>query len=236
MKYRYIYHDKIGRFYLRARPQTSLGSTLHNVLRAFHEAGGAQTPSEMVAQMEQKWVSAGYTDEAEESTFRAAGESMVTAYHAAFEERAVREVETILAERQIKTDMGAFWLAGRIDRVDRHPDGSLEVIDYKSGRWEVTPEEVASDLAMNAYQYILRSMYPDTRVFATVYCLRSGIQASAALTPEDAERFGIDMRYLGEEIISRDYENVEPVKLELCPDCEFLSRCERFWRRSEWPV
>src|SRR5689334_21595027 len=37
VKYKYIYQDKIGRFYLKARAGFSLGSTLHHVLQQFHE-------------------------------------------------------------------------------------------------------------------------------------------------------------------------------------------------------
>ena len=158
---------------------------------------------------------------------------MVQAYREAYEERAAMQTETILTEKQIKTDMGGFWLAGRIDRVDRHADGSLEVIDYKSGRWETTSAEVAEDLAMNIYQLILGRNYPGSRVFATIYCLRSGIQASAEMTAEEAERFGVEMRVIGEEIISRDFENVEPVRIHSCERCEFSPRCQRYWRYQE---
>jgi RecB family exonuclease len=233
MKYRYIYHDKVGRYYLRAQPSLSLGSTLHNVLRAFHEEGAVHTSEELVARMEEKWVSAGFESTQQEQTFREAGATMVQAYREAHEERALMETETILSEKQIKTDMGAFWLAGRIDRVDRHPDGALEVIDYKSGRWETSSEEVASDLAMNIYQLILRRNNSGIRVFATIYCLRSGIQASAEMTEEEAVRFGADMQAVGEEILSRDFENLEPARIEACEWCEFIARCERFWRWQE---
>ena len=233
MKYRYVYVDKIGRYYLRAKPQYALGSTLHNVLRTFHEEGAIHTAEELVSRVGEKWVSAGFVTPEQEQDFRTAGEEMARSYREAYQERAVMQTETILAEKQIKTDMGAFWLAGRIDRVDRYPDGSLEVIDYKSGRWEVTSEEVAGDLAMNIYQFILRRNHPGARISSTIYCLRSGIHASAEMTDGEADRFGADIQIIGEEIVSRDFENVEPARIEVCEWCEFVPRCERFWRRQE---
>src|SRR5207244_3680620 len=171
------YVDKIGRYYFRAHPHLSLGSTLHGVLRSFHEEGAVQTAEELAVRVEESWVSAGFDSQQQESEYRTAGIGMIQAYREAHVERAAAEVETILAERQIKTDMGAFFLAGRIDRVDRHPDGSIEVVDYKSGRLEVTLEDVSSSLAMNIYQLILQRLYPEARVFGTIYCLRSGCQA-----------------------------------------------------------
>ncbi len=233
MKYRYVYVDKIGRYYLRAQPDYSLGSTLHNVLRTFHEEGAIHTAEELISRVGEKWVSAGFVTPNQEHDYRLAGEEMVQSYREAHQERAKMQTETILAEKQIKMDMGAFWLAGRIDRVDRYPDGSLEVIDYKSGRWEASSDEVAADLAMNVYQLILKRNHPGARVFATIYCLRSGVQATPEMSDESAEHFSADIQVIGEEIISRDFENVEPLRIETCERCEFVRRCERFWRWQE---
>lgn len=230
VKYRYLYLDRIGRFYLRAKPHYSFGSTLHQVLQTFHREGGSQSAEQMVERYEQAWMAAGYETPEQEETFRTVGAEMVRAYHMAAVERARQPVETLFIEKMISTDMGPFVLAGRVDRVDRHPDGTLEIIDYKSGRWETTSEEVAGDLAMNIYQLILRRNNPDARIRATLYCLRSGIQASAELSDEAAERFAADLLALGEEILNRDYENVEPVRIPACETCDFLPRCERFWR------
>jgi putative RecB family exonuclease len=239
VKYRYIYIDKIGRFYLRARPGYSFGSTLHNVLQAFHEevrvTGEPQSVEKMLEQVETRWISAGYVSMEQEREFRAAGAEVIGAYHVAVTERIAKGVETIWTEKTLSTDMGSFKLNGRVDRIDRHADGSLEIIDYKSGRWGITPDEVADSLAMNIYQFILRRMEPGVRVFATIYALRSGMQASAEMTDMDADRFGVDMLALGEEILNRDYVNIEPRRIADCGSCEFISRCETYWRRQrDW--
>jgi len=237
VKYRYIYHDKIGRFYLRARPGYSFGSTMHQVLQSFHEevrtTGEAQSVEQMQQEVETRWISAGYESAEQEDEFRTAGSEVIAAYHSAVTERLEQGVETVWTEKTLSTDMGPFRLSGRVDRIDRHADGSLEIIDYKSGRWEVTPEDVAESLAMTIYQYILRRNHPDTRVFATIYALRSGIHASSEMSDEQAERFGADILALGEEILGRDYAALEPVPVPACPTCEFLPRCEAFWRRQK---
>lgn len=236
VRYRYIYIDRIGRFYMRSRPELSFGSTLHQVLRAYHAAGATQTAGEMLQQYERHWVAAGYESATQEEQFREAGVGIVRSYHAASAERAAAGVETLLTEKTIRADLGRFALIGRVDRVDRHPDGTLEVVDYKSGRMSVTPEEVAGDLALRIYQLILRRTRPDSRVIATLYCLRSGGQASAGMADEEAERFAADIAALGDQILDRDFDTVEPVPVTGCARCEFLPRCERSWRRSGLPA
>jgi len=233
VKYRYIYHDKIGRYYLRAHSYNSFGSTLHNVLQNFYEQGAAQTPDQMVDELTRQWVTAGYESVEQEQTHLAAGEQIVQAYHTAHQERIAAHAETLCTEKTITCDMGRFKLSGRVDRIDRYPDGRLEIIDYKSGRWDISSDEVAEDLAMSCYQLILKRLYPEVPVVATIYCLRSGNQASAELIGDPLEEFARDLVSLGDQILDRDYADILPVPVPSCPYCDFLPRCTRFWRAQE---
>jgi len=184
----------------------------------------------MLEKYEESWISAGYASREEEVEQRIAGEEILRRYVAEDAARMERAADTIWTEKSLRTDLGPFILTGRMDRVDRYPDGTLEVIDYKSGRWETTEEEVAADLAMGIYQLILRKTNPGARVFATIYSLRSGTKASAEMNDAQAAEFESDILALGNEIISRDYENIEPARIEACVECDFLRKCERFWR------
>ena len=232
VKYRYLYIDKIGKFYQKARAGYSFGSTLHHALQTFHEQGGVASKEEMTTQMERSWISAGYESVEQEKQTKETGVQIVEAYYTAHQERAIQKVETIFTEKTITCEYDLFKLTGRVDRIDRHADGSLEIIDYKSGRLETSSDEVANSLAMSCYQLILRKLYPDTRVFATIYALRGGVTASYELAGDDFNGFEREILRLGEEIIELNYEFLEPEPLEICPDCDFLSRCQRFWAQQ----
>ena len=233
VEYKYIYVDKIGRFYRRAKPYYSFGAPLHNVLEAFHSEGAVATQEEITASVEQKWISAGYDTPQQEEEHRKSGASIVEAYHTSHQERAAQEIETIYTEKTLRADLGPFILTGRIDRIDQHPDGTLEIIDYKSGRWDIAPEEVDADLAMSCYQLLVRHNFPGIPVIATIYCLRSGNQATAQMDDEDIGPFTRDIIALGEEIIHREWEDARPERIEACNRCDFLERCERYWRYTE---
>ena len=233
MKYRYIYVDKIGRFYLRAHAGYSFGSTLHHVLQQFHDQGAGETAEAMVSRIDQNWIAVGYETVEQQQEHREAGVRMIQEYHSAHRQRIADEIETLAVEKTISCDMGRFKLSGRVDRIDRHSDGRLEVIDYKSGRTETSSDEVLDSLAMSCYQLILRKMYPGVPVFATIYSLRTGHQASAELTGERLGEFERDILVLGAEILDRDYSGVEPVPVPACKECDFLPRCEAFWRQQE---
>ncbi|MBC7529852.1 MAG: PD-(D/E)XK nuclease family protein [Chthonomonadaceae bacterium] len=233
VKYRYVYVDKIGKFYQKSRSYYSFGTSLHHVLQEFHEGGATHTAEELTTTLDQSWVSAGYETPAQEAEHQEKGREIVAAYHAAHQERAAEKIETVATEKTLNFDMNGFRLTGRVDRIDQHPNGTLEIIDYKSGRWEVTPEEVVASLAMNIYQLILQRNHPDVPVVSTIYSLRSGISATAALTPDALTEFEAEIQALGTEILNRDYHEARPEPKEICETCEFLSLCKRYWRQQE---
>jgi RecB family exonuclease len=233
VKYRYIYIDKIGRFYLRSRPGFSFGSTLHQVLQQFHDYGGVSTAEEMTAGLEEKWIAAGYESAQQEREHQEAAREIVAAYHSAYQERAIEQVTTIATEKTISCDMGRFKLTGRVDRIDRHADGTLDVVDYKSGRLDVSPEEVAGSLAMCCYQLIMQRLYPDASIRGTIYCLRSGVTASYSLAGAALEDFAADIISIGNRILDTGWEELRPIEIEICPECDFLSRCRTYWRQQQ---
>jgi len=238
VKYYHSYLNPQGRFYLRAKREYSFGSTIHAVLQHLHAAGGVEavTVEQLQQVMQQQWVAAGYQSPQEEQQFQQAAAALLQQYHARVQESLQQtppeqRPRLLMQERLLRMDMGSFALVGRVDRVDEHPDGTLEIIDYKSGRSDVTPEEVHADLAMGCYQLLLKQLYPDRRIIATIVALQTGAFATASLTDEELAEFREDIRLLGEEIISRDFEYLEPQRIPLCEMCEFLPLCQRIWER-----
>ncbi len=211
---------------MRAKSYYSFGTVLHQVLQRLHDPFDAevQTGEQAVEALKSGWIQAGYETSAHEAEALEEGQKIVQ-QQAETLAATTGEVVTILIEKMLKMEMQGWDLIGRIDRVDEHPDGSLEVVDYKSGRLTVEAHDVADDLAMNCYQLMLRKMYPGRRVFGTILALRTGISASYELPDEDAEPLMRDLQILGDEILTTDYYELEPKVLDICPDCDFLELC-----------
>jgi DNA helicase-2/ATP-dependent DNA helicase PcrA len=53
-------------------------------------------------------------------------------------------------ERQFTFKLGPHLLRGRVDRVDRLPDGEYELIDYKTGRPK-TAAQLSEDVQLSLY-------------------------------------------------------------------------------------
>lgn len=228
MKYYWAYLNPMGRYFQRARAEFTFGTTLHRVLQHFHEQGGAEQVEreQLFVTYEQTWSDAGFEHAEHAEEHKELGRELLNAY---YEQQMAQpgEAKVLLTEKMLRKDMGRFVLIGRLDRVDEYPDGTLEIIDYKSGRSTVTYEQVYDDFAMGCYQLLVREHYPDRPVVATIIALRSGDKATAFLAPDELKEFEAAVRELGEEILDKDIETYHPKRIDLCETCEFLKLCQR---------
>jgi len=227
-KYYWTYLDPRGKWYLRSKNYYSFGTTLHLVLQRFHDSNdtGVTTVEEAVAAVEDSWIDAGYSSAQEMQEALGEGKSIIEAYVERVQAQPVAAT-TIFFEKLLRKDQGDWVLTGRVDRVDEHPDGTIEVVDYKSRRQGVTSEEIASDLAMSVYQVLLKEQFPDRPVRATILALRTGVSATASLDDSQREEFENDLRALAREILDRDFTGHEPTPKALCASCDFLALCSK---------
>jgi putative RecB family exonuclease len=227
-KYKWTYVDDRGKWYLRSRSYYSFGSTLHSVLQRFHDSGdhGVTTTHEAVAALEESWIEAGYSSQEEMMQAMAEGKVIIENYIDNFRAQPVT-AETVYIEKLMRRDLGPFVLLGRLDRVDQHKDGTIEIVDYKSGRQSVAAEDVATDLAMNCYALLLQDKHPGCAITASIIALRTNTKASFAFDPNELEVFRKDVEVLGLEILSRDFTGLMPVSKALCKNCDFLALCRK---------
>ena len=228
VKFRWTYVDGRGRWYLKAKSYYSFGSTLHGVLQRFYDSQdqGVETKGQALAAYDESWIDAGYSN-AEEMA-EAYGEGrLILERHIEEVARAPLTAKTLFVERQFRHDLGEFVLVGRIDRVDEADDGSLEIIDYKTGRLSVQPEDVQYDLAMNCYQLLLKKKYPERDVKASIVALRTGESATYSLSPAELEEFESSLIELGTRILSDDHFDRAPFGKPLCVGCDFLPLCRK---------
>lgn len=226
LKYKLIYVTKVGRYYYTPNIGDSFGASLHRAIADFHSSGGhdTQSPEQLAERLKNTWTSIGYTSSEQESEHLELGENMLHEYYKNSRSGAV----TILTEKQLREDMGEFILTGRLDRLDEHPDGALEIIDYKSGRASVTSEQIHDDLAMSIYQFLVKRKYPGRRSIATIHCLRTGHQASAELTNAELAELELMIRQVASDMLAITEETeLQPCHIPACDCCDFIKICER---------
>lgn len=227
-RFRWTFVDPRGRWYLRAKPTFSFGLTLHKVLERFHEHGAVDPIAQVLESYEESWVEAGFSSAEEMADAFGEGKEILERYVDEVR-RTPATAHTLLVEQSLRLDLGPFVLVGRLDRVDEEADGTLEILDYKSGR---EPVEVRTELAMGCYALLLRERFPGRAIRGTVVALRSGSRATSLFSSEELDAFQNDLVTLGETILKQRFESLEPRAIALCRGCEFVPLCAKHpgWR------
>ncbi|HZO08602.1 MAG TPA: ATP-dependent DNA helicase, partial [Myxococcota bacterium] len=100
------------------------GIVMHQVLERFHTEGGGSL-ERLRELFEISWRRSGFGDSDDELQFR---ERAVEALERYWRQNDASEAEPVWFERSFAFKIGPHLLRGRVDRVDRHPDGSFELI------------------------------------------------------------------------------------------------------------
>ncbi len=226
VKYHWAYLTPYGKWLRRPNPAFAFGANLHRALEYFHNAGGAErlSPEAFHHAFEQLWSHAGFETAQQSEQFKQTGLALAQQYYQNQAEQPP-EAAVLFTERTLRRDMGRYILTGRIDRVDEHPDGTLEIIDYKSGRADVTDEQVRNDLALHCYALLLQEHYPDRPLRIAIYALRANRKASVLLSHEALEDFRQLLNQLVGQILDEDWDLLNPQWIDHCAHCEFLRLC-----------
>jgi DNA helicase II / ATP-dependent DNA helicase PcrA len=124
------------------------GIVVHQVLERFH--GSSEGPGslpELLGLLEGSWRRGGFGESEEERQLRGKAAAALTRYHTRFQ---CSESEPLWFERGFAFRLGPHLLRGRVDRVDRLPDGEYELIDYKTGRPK-SPGQLVDDVQLSLY-------------------------------------------------------------------------------------
>jgi DNA helicase II / ATP-dependent DNA helicase PcrA len=122
------------------------GIFVHQVLERYHQAE-VRDMEQLVGLMDAGWRRGGFGSSEEERQLRGKADAALRRYHERFE---ASDSEPVWFERGFQFRLGRHTLRGRVDRVDRLPEGGYELIDYKTGR----PKSVAQlreDVQLSLY-------------------------------------------------------------------------------------
>jgi DNA helicase-2/ATP-dependent DNA helicase PcrA len=158
----------------------SFGSCVHEVLHCYFASKKSGEPCDIEAQYAKCWKSEGYENKDQELRWKAEGLEAIKNYIATYPEDFIPDrlevpVELIL-ENGIK-------VIGKVDRIDRSPDGSITIIDYKTGRSEAKPAAIKDNLPLAIYAAALSQRKEKVESIQLHY-LMTGQQLSLPITTD----------------------------------------------------
>ncbi len=122
------------------------GIVVHQVLERYHGMG-MTTLDEMLGLLDAGWRRGGMDDGEQARQLREKAEAALRRY---WERQRDEGTEPVWIEKSFSFQMGPHTLRGRVDRVDRLPDGAYELIDYKTGRPR-SAHQLREDVQLSLY-------------------------------------------------------------------------------------
>ena len=195
-RYRFTYLDRPAPPKGPPWAHTSLGTSVHTALAGWHRLPPRErTPERGVELVHDGWVIEGYRDDAQRAKVRAAAAGWVHDYLAGVDP----EVEPLGVERTVSAPTGELVLSGRVDRIDERPDGSVVIVDYKTGRRPLSDDDARTSLALAVYAVAAARTLRRPCTLVELHHLPTGTVAAAALTEQ-----GLARRVAEAESIARE--------------------------------
>jgi DNA helicase-2/ATP-dependent DNA helicase PcrA len=198
------------------------GILFHNVLERFHKEP-PENPEDGLRELnrlfESGWRRTGFGSSDDELQFRDRAREALRRY---WENERESEGEPVWLERKFDFRVGDHHVRGRVDRVDRLPDGDYEVIDYKTGERK-SEEDLDADLQLALYRMAAREAWDIEVSTGSYYYVLDGDKVAAPTKPDDAERVERTVLQVGEGILSQDFEpRPSP---QVCSWCDYRLIC-----------
>lgn len=151
--YRYIAHIREHELPRDLSQERDVGNELHSVLdKLYAEHDRYLEPSEIKEALGRLWEEK-QSDDPLERFMKRLWIDKLEAFYACEVSRFASGVRVLHREKEVSCEVEGIRLTGRIDRIDEN-EGSLEVIDYKSGKFPDTdkePKESDVDYQLSVY-------------------------------------------------------------------------------------
>jgi DNA helicase-2/ATP-dependent DNA helicase PcrA len=200
----------------------NFGSSVHNAVNRFHEAvtNGATPTIELLKDCYEKtWIPMGYESKAHEQARKLKGlEVMQTFFE---KEKKDGFIVPAFLEKAFNVKIGRVRFNGRIDRIDKLPDGTYEVIDFKTGSYK-KGVNLKNDLQLSLYALACRDVFNIEVSALSLYFLENGEKVSTTRAPEDLEKLKTELLDVSENIKVSDFA---PTPGHHCDWCEYRILC-----------
>lgn len=145
---------RVLRIPLQPTVHQRFGIVLHQTLERFHASGGGPA-STLLSLLDESWRRAGMGGAPQHRQLHQKAVRALERYH---ERLADQRAEPLWFERAFSFTIGPHRVRGRVDRVDRLPDGTYELIDYKTGAPR-SEQQLGEDIQLSLYAIAARESW-----------------------------------------------------------------------------
>jgi DNA helicase II / ATP-dependent DNA helicase PcrA len=194
------------------------GILVHQVLERYHGAENAGLPT-LLNLLDAGWRRGGFGDSEEERQFRAKATQALVRYHDRFRDD---DAEPVWFERSFQFRIGPHLLRGRVDRVDKLPEGGYELIDYKTGRPK-SAAQLRDDVQLSLYAVGAREAWQLEAPQQAYYYVLDDAKVPVPRTEEDRDWITETVFEVADGILGQGFEPTP--SYAACSVCDYRIAC-----------
>ncbi|MCA9390398.1 ATP-dependent helicase [candidate division WWE3 bacterium] len=213
----------------------SFGTTVHNTMKQFYQWVLLQKLEsipenqilidQILEIYHQQWINRGFDSKEQQQQMKVNGQQWLQTY---IENEFNPQVLPIEIEMPFNIKIKDLTVGGRIDRVDRYEDGTLEIIDYKTGKMK-DEKQLQKDLQLAIYGLAATEKgifnQPIDQLKLAYYFFEAGEKVSVNVTPERLENAKEEILEIKSQIEQSNFACSEDY---LCQQgCEYDLFCNR---------
>ena len=220
---------------IAGRPAAAMqyGAAIHRVLKNYFDSvnlGRTKTEDELIAQFREDLSSAGIQEKYQHELYEEQGIEQLKGFLVAV--RAFPPAEVLHTEQSFDIRIGDTTVAGRIDRIDRRPDGSVAIVDYKTGKAR-DQEDADESLQLSLYAIAAKEKWGYDVGSLVFYNLEENVAVNTVRSEADllAARQRVEKAAKG---IANGIFNADPGIQ--CNFCAYRTLCPEKEKRIPHPV
>jgi DNA helicase-2/ATP-dependent DNA helicase PcrA len=198
------------------------GILVHQVLERFHaqpDPVHQPTLEEMLGLLEFGWRRGGFGGSEQEIQLRGKATAALTRYYERFQEE---PAQPVAFERSFSFRVGPHLLRGRVDRVDKLPEGGFELIDYKTGPPR-SRAQLEEDVQLSLYAVAAREAWQFESARGAYYYVLDDAKVPVERDSGDREWIEEVATEVAEGILSQGFEPTP--SYSACGICDYRLVC-----------
>lgn len=220
LQYKFFYLERIK---VPEKLEFFFGGLIHSIVQFALTKDPIIPPlDELLKILKEKWRENVFPSKQESDQYFDFGVDMLKKFHAGFKP-GLRNI--VATEKRFQIPLNnKHVLSGIIDRVDKLPIGSLEVIDYKTSKKLPSQIDVDKDKQLCIYNLAINSLWPEAKdIRLTLYFLKFDTKLTTTRRPDEVDAIKAEIIDTAEKIeVEKDFL---PKDNALCDWCDYQNLC-----------